>query len=226
MRGDNEGGKSELSLGTSQDDDSAPGGGVEKSPLRELTDEEIQAVFARNNREGLGLLDTHRRLKIANKIFLGSKRLLTRDHDVPDAYQELMAGLCKTIVNRPGKIKNIIGYTYRAAWKRGAGAIRQKVRRERRVKTDELAVQVAAGRPDERLTNQEWTLAKMELISTIRNYLEKLEGVDAKVAECRFGDLQMTHEETASLVGKSVATVKRIQDKIRNAAKQLVDTRN
>ena len=218
MRDDYDGGKSELSLGTSQDDDIAPGGGAEKSPQRELTNEYIQAVFARDSGEGLRLLHEHRRLIIMNANYLGGRRCLTYQ-EVEDAYQETLLDVYESSLDPLITIRQIVSYACSIADKRGKDMLRGKIRRERRVRLDDQKVENAPGQTDGQAEQKEWLAT--------RNHLNSLKGDEKIVADCRFGDPQMTIEETAKFIGKSVSTVKRIQDKIyQSTANQLFHIRN
>lgn len=208
MREDNVGESAKLSLETGQDDESAPGGGAEKSPLQELEDE-IQDEFVKDNTKGLEILDQELRERLFQWIRMGGKWKLTPD-EVAEAYQETMKGICKTIVYRPGTIKNIVGYTFRAAWKRGADALRRKVRRERRKRAHYLHVREAANRmlPHFRRDEND-RLDTLELKLEIRNHLNELQGAEGEVAECRFVD-GLSIEETAARLELSVPAVKRV----------------
>src|SRR6188768_464478 len=84
--------------------DDSDGGG--NGLPRDLTDEMIQALFAKDKVVGWYLMHDYRRVRISDQCYRGGGGQLTKD-EVLDAYQETMAAVYKTIVEWPKKIDNI-----------------------------------------------------------------------------------------------------------------------
>jgi DNA-directed RNA polymerase specialized sigma24 family protein len=201
--------KARLIRGKSDDSDGGgnglPGG---------LTDEDIQAAFTADNVKGWYLMHELRRGKIAKLCYRGGGGELTKD-ELLDAYQETMAAVYTTIVKRPGKIKNIVGYTYRTALRRGADVWRNNVRREIRIQTNYQAVTTAADLEDDREVDVGPAFA------IINHHLASSAVGTALVAPLLLES--KTVKETAERAGVSQSTVKRAKNQLLQELRELLE---